>query len=519
MLKEELVRLKDEELLRMIPNGFKFYLKPFRHQLISLVWAKDRNAIGLAHEMGTGKTKIAIDWLRLKGCRKILVIGVNAILENWKQEFKLNAGKEYKVVVLGGESTEEKDRILREDRHDVYIINYEGLYYRNNNGKEEFKIRNWKQTVDSIISTVEHRVLKGLKRQWDAIVIDESRSICHIESIRTRAVLYLARLAKYKVVMSGTPIVKLLTEIFPQQYVIDLGAEFGIMPKALMYKLYNVEYKPLGWTGRRIPVMSEKKGATEYVRNKMSRWWIRFEKNECIDLPEKIYEDRYVFLEGDQLLDYVKMKKESKISVYLKDKNYKELQLALMRLMQICGGYLKVEDYVKVYKKNAKMDELIDLLEGELSGKKVVISAVFKAEQKGIIDMLKKLKIKHVAIIGGMSPEEIKKAESEFLYNDDVKVIVLSPKVGARGINLAVADYVVLYSMSYNYEEIVQLEDRVHRLPPKDLAERLKDKKHVVYIRLVAKNTIDDNVILVINRDRKTIEQLFAEMVADNKEI
>jgi SNF2 family DNA or RNA helicase len=205
--------------------------------------------------------------------------------------------------------------------------------------------------------------------------------------------------------------------------------------------------------------------------------------------------------------------------VYLKNKNYKELQMALMRLMQICGGYLKVEDDVKVYKKNAKMDELLDLLEGELSGKKVVISAVFKAEQKGIIDMLKKLKINHVAIIGGMSPEEIKKAESEFLYNDDVKVIVLSPKVGARGINLAVADYVVLYSMSYNYEEIVQLEDRVHRLPPKDLAERLRDKKHITYIRLVAKNTVDENVILVINRDKKTIEQLFAEIVADNKEI
>jgi SNF2 family DNA or RNA helicase len=519
MFKDSLVRLKDEELLKEIPKEFKFNLQPYRHQLISLVWAKDRNAIGLAHEMGTGKTKIAIDWLRLKGCKKILVIGVNAILENWKQEFELNAGKEYKVVVLGGMTTEEKDRILKEDNYDVYIINYEGLCYRNKNGKENFKIKNWKQSVESIIESVIDRVLEGLKRSWDAIVIDESRSICHVESVRTRAVLYLASLTKYKVVMSGTPIVKLLTEIFPQQYVIDDGMEFGKLPKALMYKLYNVDYKPLGWTGKKIPVMGEKKGAAEYVKNKMSKWWLRFEKNECVDLPEKIYEDRYVSLEGEQLKDYVKMKQQSKLEVLVKNKTYLELQKALMRLMQICGGYLKVEDDVKEYKKNAKMDELVDLLEGELSGKKVVISAVFKAEQKGIIDMLNKLKINHVAIIGGMSPEEIKKAESDFLYNDDVKVIVLSPKVGARGINLAVADYVILYSMSYNYEEIVQLEDRVHRLPPKDLAEKLKDKKHITYIRLVAKNTVDEDVILVINRDKKTIEQLFTEMVADNKEI
>jgi len=514
--KEDLVRLRDEELERMVPEGLRFYLKPFRHQLISLVWAKDRNAIGLAHEMGTGKTKIAIDWLRMKKCKKILVVGVNAILENWKEEFRINAGREYKIVVLGGESSEEKDRILKEDKYDVYIINYEGLYYRNANGKSEFKIRNWKQTVDSIIETVKDRVLEGLKREWDAIVIDESRSICHIESIRTRAVLYLSRFAKYKVVMSGTPVVKLLTEIFPQQYVIDGGMEFGIMPKAFMYKLYDVEYKPLGWTGKRIPVMYEKKGATEYVRKKMNRWWLRFEKVECVDLPEKIYEDRYVKLEGSQMIDYIKLKKESRIGVYLKNKNYKELQLALMRLMQICGGYLKVEDDVKVYKNNAKLEELKELLEGELNGKKIVISAVFKAEQRGIIEMLKKLGIRYVAIIGGMSPEEIKKAEREFLYNDKVKCVVLSPKVGARGINLAIADYVVLYSMSFNYEEIVQLEDRVHRLPPKDLAEKLKDKKCVTYIRLIAKDTVDENVILVINRDKKTIEQVFAEIKEEN---
>lgn len=513
--KEDLIKKSEKELLNMLPSWFQFKLKPFKHQLVSLVYANQFDSVGLFLEMGTGKTKVCIDYLRLKKCKKILVIGVNAILYNWKEEFKLNAGNEYKVTVLDG-SQEEKNKILKEDKYDVYIVNYEGLYWRNNklNKKEKLNIH-WKQSVDSIIATVEDRILDGLKKQWDAIVVDESRAIANIESIRSRVVLYLSRLAKYRIIMTGTPVIKMLTEIMPQYYVIDYGLTFGDKPKALLYKLYNVDYQRLGWTGRYIPVVIPKQGAEQWVKNRMFSRAIRFEKSECIDLPEKIYENRFVTLEGDQKVAYEKMKKENKLSIIIKKRDIKELRAVLIRFMQVCGGFLKIgENEYKSFKNNAKLTELMDLLTGELADKKVVISAVFKAEQKAIYEAIKKAGIGVVKITGNMTPDEIKKSEKEFLYNDKIKCIVLSPKVGARGINLAVADYVVLYSMSFDFEEQIQLEDRVHRLPPQDLQNKLKNKKKVTYIRLLAKDTVDDKVILILNRDRKTVQELL-EQISD----
>lgn len=473
-----------KHLLSYLPPSMKFYREPFLHQLISLVFGLQFDNIGYYMQMGTGKTLVAINYLRALGIKdKILVVAPNAALFNWQDEFIINSKDEYKIKVLEG-TLKEKSDILLKDEYDVYIINYDALFLRSSKKNSDIKKK--------LTNDLNKIVLPGLFRPWNAVLFDESRLIKNIKSIRAMVSMLLANSSKHRITMAGLPIAKSIEEIYTQHYILDLGKEFGL------YNEFIDRYFDKVWTRWGYPELTEKQGSRFEVKYKMYKKAIRYTKKECLDLPEQIYEVRSLSMDGDQLAFYNKLKHE-KINFVVSKKDTIAIRAQLMRFMQICGGYLKIDDDTKrgsliSFKNNVKLQEIENLLTEELSKEKVVIAANFVAEQNGIYEFLKSKKIGVARIVAGMTPKELHHQAKLFSEDENIKCLILSPKVGGRAINLTASSYCILYSQDFDYDINEQLESRLHRTG---------QKRNVTYIKLVCKNTIDEKVVYILSENKK----------------
>lgn len=483
--------LSEEFLYSFIPKDFVFYIKPFYHQLLSYVFALqfDRG-VGYFFRMGLGKTKAAIDLLRLKGIESnILVVTVGAALINWEREFFKNAGDEYRIKVLRGSSKQKNEDLLSDE--DVFIVNFEGLYRQPKRLKGLNK--NEKQVMKKRMNIGDY-ILPNLERDWDCIIIDESRLIKNPNAIRTQVCMALAYHASDSMILTGLPIAKAKQpdEICSQYYCIDYGEQFGDINNFRRNYLMKVE------DDKGNPQIVLRDGAEIEINERMYHQAIRFAKDECADLPPVSFVPRYVYLEGDQLECYEKMKREKRYTVVTK-KNIMFLKAALARFLQVCGGWLKANDKETFqFKTNVKMRELDYLLNEELLEEQVVIKAFFVAEQKGIYDHLVKSGFRTGRIASGMKPDEIQYVIDEF-DKGNFQHVVLSPKVGGKAINLTTCAYPIDYSRDPDFDTYEQVNDRFHRIG---------QKRKVTYTSLICQGTYDERVLEILKEDKRITDVL-----------
>jgi SNF2 family DNA or RNA helicase len=481
--------LSKEFLLSCLPKGFRFYEEPWYHQLVSIVFALQfDDGVGFWHDMAGGKTACAINTIRAKGLRKGVVLTVKAALVNWKNEFKKHSGDEYKIAIAEG-SSDYKNDVLSEDA-DVYIINYEGIFKR---------IQGLTKEQRKHISGKDY-ILQNLNRKWDFIIYDESRLIMSLKSIRTKVSLELAWQSKYRIPMSGLPIAKSIDEIYSQQYCIDLGETFGTY-RDFRREYFQVQMKKIGWN-RSVREWVPKEDAEENIHEKMYQRGIRYTKEECHDLPEKIFQYRYLELEGDQKKFYYELAERESKTIYTK-RSAREIRALAIKFQQIVGGFL-IAGYdregrdVYKFKDNIKLKESQYLLEGELAKEKVLIAASFIEEQHGIIKFLNSIGIPTKGIIAGMKSEEVDNVIKEF-SNTDLRCIVISRKVGGKALNITAGAYQIDYSRDPDYDSDRQMQDRSHRPG---------QKRNMTYIRLVCQNTVDVRIQEILDNNENLVNKV-----------
>lgn len=476
---------REKDLYKALPKGFKFITKPFYHQLLAVVFALQFDSCGLFFDMGLGKTKTVIDIIRALGIkRRILVTTIKAASYQWQQEFEKHAGDQYSTIVLDNEySAEEIEEIISDDEYDVYITYYEQLSLRN---KEKNDVRKY--------------MVKAFERPWNVFITDESRKVMNYESKRTKVALYLSTLAKHNYPLTGLPIAKSLREIYTQQFLIDKGKQFGD------YDEFIAEYFETKWNKwGHYPVTTTLPHASEEIQEKMYYQSLRFLKEECDDLPGKIYQNRIIKLSGDQLRFYRALKINEIKTVRRKEHNFK-IKNILRKFHQICGGYLilgKDEEtnkkVVKKFKTNVKFEALQDILLEELPDKKIIIYAAYVAEQKGLYRFVKKLGIPCKFIGAGMTAREMNKIQNRFNDTDKYRILICSYKVAGRALNLVGASYIINYSLDFDFEITKQSEDRIRRYGQK--------AKKVTYIRLICNMPADERVLEVYEEDQIRVEK------------
>jgi SNF2 family DNA or RNA helicase len=469
---------------------YRFKTKPFQHQLDALEESWNKEVWALFMEMGTGKTKVCIDNMAIlydKGkINAALVIVPNGIKRNWRNELQIHLVDhiKYRVAIWSASPKKEEKKELDQlsvmaDDLTILIMNVEAL----STGRGRDFARSF------------------LLRHSAMCVVDESTTIKNHSAQRTKNILKLSDLSKYRRIMTGSPVTKSPLDLFSQIQFLD--------PWLIDQQSYY------SFRARYAVIVSRSVGSHSFqhvvkyqrldeLQEKVKNFSTRVLKSECLDLPEKLYTKRTVAMTPEQLKAYVEMKKSALTFL----ENNKMMTAAtvltqLIRLHQITCGHVKTDEGEVISLKNNRIQELLNVLE-ETSGK-VIIWAVYRhdirAIEKAIGDIYGKENV--ASYYGDTKDSDRQHIVDRFQdINDDLRFFVGNPKTGGYGLTLTSSHTVVYYSNDYSLEIRMQSEDRAHRIG---------QTSKVTYVDLMAEHTIDEKIVKALNAKIDLASQVMGE--------
>lgn len=392
---------------------------------------------------------------------RVLIVAPTSVVAVWPKEFQEFADFKYTCRTLLGDKTHR----LREL-----------------NDLQKFPFKAMKVAVINYESTWREGIFEALQEyDADLIICDESQRIKTHDAEQSKALHKLGDQARYKLILSGTPVQNNAIDIYSQYRFLD-STIFG----ENFYKFRN-RYAVMGGFNRKQIVGY--KDLDGLIKKEHSIAF-RITKNEAIDLPEQTFETRRVHFS----------KKEQDLYNRIKRDSYAELDSGgqitattvltkLLRLQQLTGGFLVKDDASKPEQvSRAKLDALSDIIEDYVigSGKKLVIFARFIAEVKAIIDLVTKLLprgMKQVAIYGDIKKEDRGDIVKQFQEDPSTTVFIGQIDTAGTGITLTAADTCVYYSKNFNYATYSQSLSRIHRIGQRNVC---------TYIDLEVDKTIDE---------------------------
>jgi SNF2 family DNA or RNA helicase len=368
------------------------------------------------------------------------------VIENWRREILLNSNvKESRIVLLNESGKKRAEALLSATEPKIFITNYESL------------------TMPSFVQAMEARLLFAGPK---ALVLDESHKIKSCRAKRTKTLLKMASLFTYKYILTGTPILNDLMDIYSQVTVMDNGYHFGKNEWAFRNRYFFDKNRSMP-RDRYFPDWRPVQGAENKIKELIAPFSMYVEKKSCIDLPPLIKTTVHVPLSKEQERLYKSMK-EDYIATVLEGGKVKatiaeHAMTKALRLQQIVSGHVKVEgeDTVLRIKDNPRKEALYDLLEDIAFQHKVIVWAVFKANYADIREVCEELKLKYVELTGDTKD---KQAEiDKFNTDESVRVCIGHPGAGGVGANLTAASYSIFYTRSFSLEFDVQAEARNYR--------------------------------------------------------
>lgn len=226
-------------------------------------------------------------------------------------------------------------------------------------------------------------------------------------------------------------------------------------------------------------------------------------KKDCLDLPEKVYKTVYFELTKEQREVYDRLKRECRI-VYEGEETPVAKLAAITKLAQVTSGFVihpEHDDALPIPGPNPKIELLMERVQSIVAqGSKVIVWARFHAEIEAIAERLRAAAITFVEYHGGVKNKDREAAKIAFQGGDSgqraedgsdpgsgwAQVMVAQQQAGGTGNTWTVADYTIYFSNTFSLRERLQSEDRNHRIG---------QDKNVVYIDLVALNTIDQKIV------------------------
>lgn len=439
---------------------------------------------GLLFEMGCGKTLTAIAiagaGYQMGKVERLLIVAPTSVVAVWPKELQEYAKFKYTCKTLLGEK---KQRIKQID--DLLKFPFKAL----------------KVAVINYESTWRPEILEKLKEfDADMVIADESQRIKTYDAAQSKAMHELGDQARYKLILSGTPV---------QTAAIDIWSQYRFLDKTVFgdnFFKFRGRYAIMGGYGNK-KIVGYKD--LEGLIKKEHSIAFRVTKDEALDLPEQTFETRKIQFNQKEKNLYERIKKDS----------YAELDggghitattvlTRLLRLQQLAGGFLVQDDAQKPQLvSRAKLDALGDIIEDYVigSGKKLVIFARFIAEVKAIMELASKVlpkELKQVAIYGDIKKED--RGDIVKQFQEDPKTVLFIGQIdtAGTGITLTAADTCVYYSKNFNYATYSQSLSRIHRIGQRNCC---------TYIDLEIEGTIDELISKALSR-----KEDMAKTVVDN---
>ena len=468
---------------------YKFKTKPYRHQLEALEKSWNKETFAYFMEMGTGKTKVLIDNLAIlydKGkINGVLIIAPKGVIGTWyNQEIPLHFPTHIeKIVVLWqaniNQKQQDKLNTLFETGEDLHILvmNVEAL-----------STDKGKQFASRFLNS--HKTL---------MTVDESTTIKNPKAKRTKNIINLSKLAKYRRILTGSPVTKNPLDLYSQCEFLDPY----LLNFASYYSFRNryAEMRQVNIAGRMINLVNGFKNLNE-LSDLVKTFSYRVLKEDCLDLPEKIYMKRNIELSKEQLKLYNQMKKEALATLNGKQVTSVNVLTQLMRLQQITCGHFAADDGSIQGIKNNRLSELMEVLD-EIEGK-AIIWAHYQYDIKKILKEIKKVHgPSSVVDYYGLTPQDERQGNiTKFQDDPRCRFIVGTPSTGGYGITLTAANTVIYYSNGYDLEKRLQSEDRAHRIG---------QHKPVTYVDILAEETVDEKIVKSLRKKINIAHEVMGE--------
>ncbi|MBW2560470.1 MAG: DEAD/DEAH box helicase, partial [Deltaproteobacteria bacterium] len=395
----------------------------------------------------------------------------SSVVPVWPAEFKLHADFPHDIRPLEGPVTKRVE-ILEQwepdpDRLQVAVVNYEATW------RMEQALVTWKP---------------------DMIICDESQRIKTSSTRQSKAMHCLGRIAKYRLILTGTPITQGPLDLFSQYKFLD-PAIFGNS-----YYAFRARYAIMGGYENRQVIGY--KNLPELIQ-KAHQVAFRVTKAEALDLPEYTDQVLYCDLERKANALYQQLAKES-VAELSEEKvlTVANVLTRLLRLSQVTGGFLgdgEGEIYQVSRSKLKLLEEILDdLLD---AGKKAVIFARFLPEIRAIKKLLDKKGVGYAWITGEVKQEARGDEVRWFQEDPECRVFVAQIQTAGLGITLTAADTAIFYSLDFSYANLDQAKARLHRIGQRNA---------VTNIYLLARGTVDEKIFAVL-QEKKSV----ADMIVD----
>ena len=469
---------------------YKFKTKPYAHQLKALEMSWNKEVFAYFMEMGTGKAKVLLDNVAMlfdKGkINSVLIVAPKGVYKNWyDSEIPEHLPKHItRNVVLW------KSLITKEQK-----LKYDSLF------KPDFDILNIFIMNVEALSTKKGleaaRQFLNVKRVLFAI--DESTTIKNPGAKRTKNIIQLSKLGKYRRILTGSPVTKSPLDLYTQcsfldPYLLDFTSYYA-------FRNRYAEMRTANFSGRSVQVVTGYKNLAE-LSETIKSFSYRVLKDDCLDLPPKTYMKRVIQLTPEQKRVYEQMKSTALAMLNGKMVTTMNVITQLMRLQQITCGHFKADDDSIQNIKSNRITELMDVLE-EVEGK-----AVIWAHWRHDIDtIVKSIEDKYpesvVTYYGDTTTEDRQKAIKKIQDPESkVRFLVGTPQTGGYGITLTGASTMIYYSNGYDLEKRQQSEARI---------DRIGQKKPMTYIDILAEDTIDEKIVKSLRKKVNIATEIMGE--------
>ena len=470
---------------------------PFEHQkeaLRRLAANPERYALGM--DQGTGKT-----WCLMADAEQqfqrglisgLLVIAPKGVHVNWVRrevpahmEIPVQAG--YWLSGAGVRHKRDLERVFRaaDDELAVLAVN-----------------------VDAVNTKTGRELCERFLKQYRCMmVVDESQRIKSPIAKRTKAMIALGRMAVSRRIASGTLVANSPLDLFSQFEFLEAG-----LLGTTSFRAFTAEYaellppeNPLVQTIRQRSrmrgtpqvVARNAHGAPKFknlkkLHNMLLPFTFRVLKEDCLDLPDKIYQTHPFELSPAQRKLYHRIKEEMRFEREDGEIDTFTALTLINKLRQVTSGFIMVDGEAAALTESgprlAALKEMVKDIEGPM-----IVWASFREEIKQLKEAFEDMDIPAATYYGDTSDEDREAAVDGF-QDGSVRVFIAN-KAASTGLTLTAAKVAIYYSNEYSLEVRQQSEDRAHRIGV---------KHPVVYIDLVGRDTIDEKIATALQTKKVT---------------
>lgn len=428
---------------------------PYSHQVQAFGFGSMLKECALFMDQGTGKTLVAIALIGKRyqenQVRRVLIVSPKAARRVWVKEFKKHAKFPWNFSI--------NEYPLRGIGVSLLITNYEML-----NSQLKY-IQKWKPQM---------------------IVLDESHKIKNRKAVRTKKCIQLGNKAEFKLILSGTPFGKWLSEVWSQFRFLNpsiFGSRFT--------EFKNLFLKMGGYMGYKITGYKNE----DLFAEKLHSISFRVTKEECLDLPPLSYQKVYVTPSAQSKKIYEDLNINFRAEIDGEEVTA-DLEISKqIKLRQVVGGLVRTDSDKIASISREKVSALEDVMEGR-TGKKTIIFCSFTHEIRLVEGLMKKMGIKSITLEGKTKDKD--SFETTFQEDKSIEVGIIQVQTGGEALTLHSADMAIFYSPTFSFIGYSQARDRLYRIG---------QMLPVTVVFLIMEETVDETIVEVLECNRQLTDE------------